>query len=53
MRSDGSSKPARVHMRDPSFINLQATPALVEGHLLADMIATLAVMDPVIGGVDR
>ncbi|MFM9127200.1 MAG: NADH-quinone oxidoreductase subunit D, partial [Solirubrobacterales bacterium] len=53
VRSDGSSKPARVHMRDPSFINLQATPALVEGHLLADMIATLAVMDPVIGGVDR
>ena len=53
IRSDGSSKPARVHMRDPSFINLQATPMLVEGSLLADMIATLAVMDPIIGGVDR
>ncbi|CAB4937766.1 unannotated protein [freshwater metagenome] len=53
VRSDGSSKPARVHMRDPSFVNLQATAPMVEGHLLADMIATLAMLDPVLGGVDR
>jgi NADH-quinone oxidoreductase subunit D len=53
VRSDGSSKPARVHMRDPSFINLQATAPMVEGWLLADMIATLAMLDPVLGGVDR
>ena len=53
VRSDGSSKPARVHMRDPSFVNLQATAPMVEGELLADMIATLAMLDPVLGGVDR
>ncbi len=53
VRADGSSKPARVHMRDPSFVNLQATAPMVEGELLADMIATLAMLDPVLGGVDR
>ena len=53
VRADGSSKPARVHMRDPSFVNLQATALMVEGTLIADMIATLAMMDPVLGGVDR
>ena len=53
VRADGSSKPARVHMRDPSFVNLQATAPMVEGHLIADMIATLAMLDPVLGGVDR
>ena len=53
VRADGSSKPARVHMRDPSFVNLQATAPAVEGSLLADMIATLAMLDPVLGGVDR
>jgi len=53
VRADGSSKPARVHMRDPSFVNLQATAPMVENHLLADMIATLAMLDPVLGGVDR
>ncbi len=53
VRADGSSKPARVHMRDPSFVNLQAAAPAVEGSLLADMIATLAMLDPVLGGVDR
>jgi NADH-quinone oxidoreductase subunit D len=53
VRSDGSSKPARVHMRDPSFVNLQATAPMVEGSYIADMIATLAMIDPVLGGVDR
>ena len=53
VRSDGSSKPARVHMRDPSFVNLQATEAMCEGSYIADMIATLAALDPVLGGVDR
>ncbi|MCL2770163.1 MAG: NADH-quinone oxidoreductase subunit D [Solirubrobacterales bacterium] len=51
--SDGSSKPARVHMRDPSFVNLQALSAMVEGSYIADMIATLAMLDPILGGVDR
>jgi NADH-quinone oxidoreductase subunit D len=53
VRSDGSSKPARVHMRDPSFVNLQAMPGMVRGALIADMIATLAMLDPVLGGIDR
>jgi NADH-quinone oxidoreductase subunit D len=53
VRSDGSSKPARVHMRDPSFVNLQATEAMCEGSYVADMIATLAALDPVLGGIDR
>jgi NADH-quinone oxidoreductase subunit D len=53
VRSDGSSKPARVHMRDPSFVNLQAFPEMVRDTYIADLIATLAMLDPIIGGVDR
>ncbi len=53
IRSDGSSKPARVHMRDPSFVNLQAFPAMVKDAYIADMIATLAMLDPILGGIDR
>jgi NADH-quinone oxidoreductase subunit D len=53
IRSDGSSKPARVHMRDPSFVNLQAFSAMVEGSYIADLIATLAMLDPILGGIDR
>jgi len=53
VRSDGSSKPARVHMRDPSFVNLQATSPMVEGSYIADLIATLAMLDPILGGIDR
>lgn len=51
--SDGSSKPARVHMREPSFVNLQALSDMVEGEYLADLIATLAMLDPILGGIDR
>jgi NADH-quinone oxidoreductase subunit D len=53
VRSDGSSKPARVHMRDPSFVNLQATKPMVQDLYIADLIATLAMLDPVLGGIDR
>jgi NADH-quinone oxidoreductase subunit D len=53
VRSDGSSKPARVHMRDPSFVNLQATAPMVRGAYVADLIATLAMLDPILGGIDR
>jgi NADH-quinone oxidoreductase subunit D len=53
IRSDGSSKPARAHMRDPSFVNLQATEPMVRGAYIADLIATLAMLDPVLGGIDR
>jgi NADH-quinone oxidoreductase subunit D len=53
LRSDGSSKPARVHMRDPSFVNLQSLKAMCEDMYIADFIATLAFMDPILGGIDR
>jgi NADH-quinone oxidoreductase subunit D len=53
VRSDGSSKPARVHMRDSSFVNLQALSKMAEGSYIADMIATLAMLDPILGGIDR
>jgi len=51
--SDGTSHPYRVYMRTPSFGNLQAIPALLEGRLLADSIASLGSMDFVLGDVDR
>jgi len=51
--SNGTSKPHRVFMRTPSFGNLQALPALLEGRLLADSIASLGSMDFVLGDVDR
>jgi len=51
--SDGGSKPYRVHMRTPSFGNLQALPAMIEGALIADSIAGLGSMDFVLGDVDR
>jgi NADH-quinone oxidoreductase subunit D len=53
VRSDGSSKPARVHMRDPSFVNLQALGPMASGSYIADMIATVAMLDPILGGIDR
>jgi NADH-quinone oxidoreductase subunit D len=53
VRADGSSKPARVHMRDPSFVNLQAFSRMAEDGYIADMIATLAMLDPILGGIDR
>ncbi len=53
VRADGSSKPARVHMRDPSFVNLQSLKPMVQDLYIADLIATLAMLDPILGGVDR
>jgi NADH-quinone oxidoreductase subunit D len=53
VRSDGSSKPARVHMRDPSFVNLQGFRPMVRDLYIADFIATLGMLDPILGGVDR
>ena len=53
VRSDGSAKPARVHMRDPSFSNLQALAPMVKDAYIADLIATLAMLDPILGGIDR
>ncbi len=51
--SDGGHRPYRVKVRDHSFVNLQAVPAMLEGALVADAIAVIASVDPVMGGVDR
>jgi NADH-quinone oxidoreductase subunit D len=51
--SDGTSKPYRVHMRTPSFGNLQGLPRMLENTLIADSIAALGSMDFVLGDTDR
>ena len=51
--SDGGTRPYRAHFRDPSFNNLQAVSVMCEGGNLADVVAAVASIDPVLGGVDR
>jgi NADH-quinone oxidoreductase subunit D len=51
--ADGSAKPSRVHMRDPSFVNLLALRDMAVGGYVADLIANLAMLDPILGGIDR
>ena len=51
--SDGGSHPYRVHFREPSFNNLQSLAAMCEGSMIADVVAAVASIDPVMGGVDR
>ena len=51
--SDGGPNPFRFRMRDPSFISLQVMPVLMPGHLLADTMAIMASLDPIMGGVDK
>jgi NADH-quinone oxidoreductase subunit D len=51
--SDGGPTPYRFRMRDPSFITLQVMPLLMPGHLIADTMAIMASLDPVMGGVDK
>ena len=51
--ADGSSKPARVHFREPSFVNLQALRDMAIGEYVADLIQNLAMLDPILGGIDR
>ena len=51
--SAGGTRPYRAHFRDPSFTNLQALAAMTEGGMVADVIAAIASIDPVLGGVDR
>jgi NADH-quinone oxidoreductase subunit D len=53
MVSDGTSKPYRMHIRGPSFVNLQALPVLLRGGLMADAVAVISSVDPVMGEVDR
>jgi NADH-quinone oxidoreductase subunit D len=51
--SDGGAKPYRMHIRGPSFVNLQAMPHMMAGGFLADAVAVIASVDPVLGDVDR
>jgi NADH-quinone oxidoreductase subunit D len=51
--SNGGQRPYRCHIRGPSFVNLQAVPAMVEGGLVADVVAAVASLDPVMGDADR
>lgn len=51
--SDGSPRPYRVHFRAPSFVNLQALPRMVEGRLVADVVAVIGSLDIVLGEIDR
>jgi NADH-quinone oxidoreductase subunit D len=53
MISDGSAKPWRARLRPPSFVTLSSLAALATGHYLADLIAILASIDPVMGDCDR
>ncbi len=51
--SDGSPKPWRCHVRAPSFANLQALPKIIEGRLIADVVACIGSLDVVLGEIDR
>ena len=51
--SDGTAKPMRVHMRSPSYVNLQALPKMCEGRLIADVVAAIGSIDIVLGEIDR
>jgi NADH-quinone oxidoreductase subunit D len=51
--SDGSNRPYRLHIRAPSFVNLQALPPMLRGGLIADAVAVISTVDPVLGDVDR
>jgi NADH-quinone oxidoreductase subunit D len=51
--SDGSSHPYRMHIRGPSFVNLQTLPHMMHGGLIADAVAIISSVDPIMGEVDR
>ncbi|HVM40320.1 MAG TPA: NADH dehydrogenase (quinone) subunit D [Acidimicrobiia bacterium] len=51
--SDGTSRPARLHVRGPSFYNLQSLPTMMQGGLVADGVAIISSVDPIMGDVDR
>ena len=51
--SDGTAKPYRVHMRNPSFASLQALETMCRGRMLADVVAVIGSIDVVLGEIDR
>jgi NADH-quinone oxidoreductase subunit D len=51
--SDGSSRPYRMHIRGPSFVNLQTLPHMLRGGMIADAVAVISSVDPIMGEVDR
>jgi len=51
--SDGGPRPYRVHFRPPSFVNLQSLSKMVEGRLVADVVAVIGSLDIVLGEIDR
>ena len=51
--SDGTSKPVRLHIRGPSFYNLQSMTPMMEERLIADAVAVISTIDPIMGEVDR
>ena len=51
--SDGSPTPYRMHVRAPSFVNIQCLPHMMRGGLVADAVAVISSVDPVLGEVDR
>jgi NADH-quinone oxidoreductase subunit D len=53
VKSDGGPKPARVHVRGPSFVNLSALPDMVKGEMVADVVAVIGSIDIVLGEIDR
>ncbi len=53
IKSDGGAKPARVHFRGPSFVNLSALPVMAEGEMVADVVAIIGSIDIVLGEIDR
>jgi len=53
VKSDGGPKPARVHFRGPSFVNLAALPHMSEGEMVADVVAIIGSLDIVLGEIDR
>ena len=53
VKSDGGPKPARVHVRGPSFVNLSALPDMVRGEMVADVVAVIGSIDIVLGEIDR
>jgi NADH-quinone oxidoreductase subunit D len=51
--SDGGNRPVRAHVRPPSFVNLQAIETIAKGHMIADLVACLGSLDPILGEIDR